>query len=69
MGYQPKQRLRFKKGYITSKEKLTKYVQNMHMDRNVNMAKSVNLYTKKSAKYMQNMGNVDLDKDVILVMI
>ena len=32
--------------------KLTKYVQNMHMDRNVNMVKPVNLYIKESAKYM-----------------
>ena len=39
------------------------------MDRNVNMAKPVDVYIKESAKYMQNMGNVDLDKDVILVMI
>ena len=37
------------------------------MDRSVNMAKPVNLYIKESAKYRQNMGNVDLDKDAILV--
>ena len=41
----------------------------MHMDRNVNIAKPVNLYIKESAKYIQNMGNVDFDKDVIIVMI
>ena len=36
----------------TSKEKLAKYVQNMHIDRNVNMVKPVNLYIKQSVKYM-----------------
>ena len=49
--------------------KFTKYVQNMHMDRNVNMVKHVNLYIKESEKYMQNLGNVDLDKDAIIAMI
>ena len=39
------------------------------MDRNVNMVKPVNLYIKEYAKYMQNMGNVDLDKDAIIAMI
>ena len=33
------------------------------------MVKPVNLYIKESAKYRQNMGNVNLDKDAILVMI
>ena len=39
------------------------------MDSNVNMVKPENVYIKESAKYIQNMGNVDLDKDAILVMI
>ena len=33
--------------------KVTTYVQNMHMDRNVNMIKPVNLYIKESTKYKQ----------------
>ena len=33
------------------------------------MSKPLNLYIKESAKYKKNMGNVDWDKDVILVMI
>ena len=37
----------------------------MHMDRNVNMVKPVNVYIKNQ----QNMGNVDLDKNAIIAMI
>ena len=41
---------------------MQQYVQNMHMDRNVNMVKPINLYIKESAKYMKNMSNVDYQK-------
>ena len=33
------------------------------------MVKPVNFSIKESAKYMQNMGNVDLDKDAIIAII
>ena len=49
---------------MTSKERSTKCVQNMHREKNVNMAKPVNIYIKEFVKYMQNIDNIDLDEDV-----